>query len=118
MKGPEMILNADTGPVLHLRLENAPVMPPVRAAAAARADTGGTNQRNPQGGGLTRHPVILAPPPDPDPPTGPPPVFQANVLEVMRDNARRPPALTGAPRDGAAPPYADPPRAGRIDRRY
>ena len=43
-----------------------------------------------------RHPVVVPPRPDADRPTGPPPAFEANVLEAEAERRRQKPAETEA----------------------
>ncbi|WP_428544883.1 hypothetical protein [Profundibacter sp.] len=59
--------------------------------------------------------AILPPPPNPDKPVGPPPTFEANLLESEREKLRAGPELQ--PEDPAEPktekaaePYAPPPQ--------
>ncbi len=58
----------------------------------APADSGNigndTKNRHSQSDAQTRHPVVVPPQPDTDRPTGPPPAFEANVLEAQAERRR------------------------------
>lgn len=46
------------------------------------------NNRHPRATAQIRHPVVVPPQPDTDRPTGPPPAFEANVLEAEAERRR------------------------------
>lgn len=82
------------------------VAPTAKSRNETGADTG------PHTGG--QHGAKLAPIPDPDKPTGPPPTFEANLLETEREKLRAGPRLetdNEQPEDAkkADKPYAQPP---------
>ena len=62
---------------------------PAAGAAKTRNETGGNT--NPDTGG--QRGAILPPAPNPDRPTGPPPTFEANLLEAEREKLRAGPEL-------------------------
>lgn len=76
----------------------SPVPAPKGVVQAATAGGASTHQRHPdlpaqardgaQGTGTRAHNSRIAPPPPIDPPTGPPPAFEANVLEVQARGRR------------------------------
>lgn len=57
------------------------------ASGKTRNETGSGNSRTPDQG------ARIKPPPDPDRPTGPPPTFEANLLEAEREKLRAGPEL-------------------------
>ena len=64
--------------------------PADRIAVAGAGDKGGA-RLDTSGQGARGEPprkTEIGPPPDPDPPTGPPPAFQANVLEAQERKRR------------------------------
>lgn len=62
-------------------------------AAANSGDIGNDAQnRHPPPDPHLRHPVVVPPRPDTDRPTGPPPAFEANVLEAEAQRRRLQPA--------------------------
>ena len=87
------------------RLTPLPVnaVQPNTPSARARNDTG--NGATNKGAGA----YILAPPPDLDRPTGPPPAFEANLLEA--EAARRRAGDLGQEKEVAAEPVASEPTA-------
>lgn len=74
---------------------------PATTVEAAAAPSAARNDRRPH------DPVqpMMARPPDPDRPTGPPPTFDANVLEAERDRMRRPAASGSADPAGLEQAY-------------
>ena len=90
-------------------------LPKTNTITAAEKSPDSGNQTN-LGDGAQSHqsPAILKPPPDPDRPTGPPPSFEANLLETEHEKARKveiPPPQKDAPKETArTEPRYEPPQ--------
>jgi len=90
----------------------SPVKTVVEPAASSktRNETGADTGPQPDG----KRSAILPPPPNPDKPVGPPPTFEANLLESEREKLRAGPEMhpegpAEPETEKAAVPYAPPP---------
>ncbi len=86
-------------PVMAGRADNTPV-PQVTASQSLpqmRNQSGNQQSREKTFADREKLRAILAPPPDPDQPTGPPPAFEANLLETERERLRNGVAAAPAP---------------------
>lgn len=68
----------------------------------------GAQNRHPQPDARMRHPIVVPPRPDADRPTGPPPAFEANVLEAEEALRRSMFAQHQQNRRGTAPAEEEP----------
>ncbi len=94
-----------------------PAPSPVKTVAEPAASSKTRNETGTDTGPHSdgQHSAILPPPPNPDKPVGPPPTFEANLLESEREKLRAGPELrsreSAKPEaEKAAEPYAPPPK--------